>query len=58
MQAIQPVSEMRQVVAVITDTLPKCWNCRRTLGGFFTRPWELVCRKCHAVNSSARYRLR
>lgn len=60
MQATQPLvqrSEMRPATAAITDWLPKCAACNRTLGGFFTRPWSLKCRKCHALNDSASYRI-
>lgn len=60
MQATQPLvqrSEMRPATAAITDTAPRCWNCNRTLGGFFTRPWELRCKRCHELNASATYRI-
>lgn len=61
MQAIEPLvqrSEMRPATAVITDWLPRCQACNRALGGFFTRPWSLKCRKCGAPNDSVSYKIR
>ena len=33
-----------------TDMKPRCLVCSRALAGFVTRPWEIRCRKCGAVN--------
>jgi hypothetical protein len=40
-------------VAIVTDHEPRCWRCHRRLGAYFTRPWELKCQKCNALNASA-----
>lgn len=63
MLAVEPLvqrSEMRPATAAITDWAPKCCNpvCGRTLGGWFTRPWGLKCRKCGTSNDSATYKIR
>jgi hypothetical protein len=47
-QPLVPLPALNQV----TDVLPKCADCSRTLGGYFTRPWCLICRRCGAVNDS------
>lgn len=46
-------AEAQRHIGPITDQRPKCWRCGRTLGGFFTRPWSLICQKCNAMNDSA-----
>lgn len=37
---------------VITDEAPRCWRCRRKLAVHVSRPWELICQRCFAVNAS------
>lgn len=34
----------------VTDHRPKCWNCGRVLGKYFSRPWSIRCRRCKASN--------
>jgi hypothetical protein len=48
---IEPLVPL-QALNQVTDVLPKCADCSRTLGGYFTRPWCLICRRCGAVNDS------
>jgi hypothetical protein len=35
---------------IVTDEAPRCWRCRRKLADLVTRPWQLVCARCHAMN--------
>lgn len=36
----------------VTDAKPQCWQCKRVLAAFLTRPWELKCQRCNARNAS------
>ena len=38
--------------AQITDYKPKCWNCGRVLGKYFSRPWSIRCHRCKATNQA------
>ena len=38
--------------AAVTDPSPKCWRCEKPLAVFVTRPWKLICQRCHAKNAS------
>lgn len=38
---------------VQTDQEPRCWRCRKKLAEYLSRPWEIICQRCHAVNASA-----
>jgi ribosomal protein S27AE len=44
------VGPLRQEVV---DYAPRCRNpnCGRVLASHLTRPWSLLCRKCHTPNS-------
>ena len=33
-----------------TDYKPRCWRCNRVLAIRLSRPWEMRCRRCKAVN--------
>jgi hypothetical protein len=37
---------------VVTDQAPRCWRCRRKLANHVSRPWELICERCHAINAA------
>ena len=34
------------------DIEPRCWRCKRKLAEDLTRPWNIVCQRCHARNIS------
>lgn len=50
-EAVAPPARGFPSAVPITDRDPKCWKCRRRLGAYFTRPWELMCHRCHAINA-------
>ena len=33
-----------------TDYKPRCWRCNRVLAARLSRPWEMRCKRCKAVN--------
>ncbi len=35
----------------LVDREPRCWRCRKKLAELLTRPWEIVCLRCHARNA-------
>ena len=37
-------------VRLTTDEEPRCWKCNRLLAETVTRPWQIRCRRCKAVN--------
>lgn len=39
--------------AIVTDEAPRCWRCRRKLAEMVSRPWQLTCARCKAMNASA-----
>lgn len=34
------------------DNHVRCWRCSKYLAKLLTRPWELVCPRCKAINTS------
>lgn len=39
----------------MTDKEPRCWKCKKKLAESLTRPWEIVCTRCHSRNASANW---
>lgn len=36
----------------MTDREPRCWQCHKKMAEELTRPWKIVCNRCHARNQS------
>jgi len=36
----------------VIDEAPHCWRCKRIFARKLTRPWQVKCSRCKAVNAS------
>jgi phage FluMu protein Com len=37
---------------VLSDETPRCWRCARVIALLVTRPWQIRCSRCKAMNQS------